>query len=100
PTHRDLPSFPTRRSSDLTQIVAHATEQASAHTALKDVRNEWVLQVKGLVRARKEGTKNPKLATGDIEVAAGEVTVLNESKTPPLDRKSTRLNSSHDQISY
>jgi aspartyl-tRNA synthetase len=68
----------------MTQVVAHSNEQAAAHAALKDVRNEWVLQVKGQVRARKEGTKNPKLATGDIEVAATEVRVLNESKTPPF----------------
>jgi aspartyl-tRNA synthetase len=67
-----------------TQIVAHATEQAAAHAALKDVRNEWVIQIKGTVRARKEGTKNPKLATGDIEVAADQVVVINESKTPPF----------------
>ena len=68
----------------ITQIVAHANEQSAAHAALKDARNEWVLQVKGEVRARKEGTKNPKLGTGDVEVAATEVTVLNESKTPPF----------------
>ena len=68
----------------ITQVVAHATEQAAGHAALKDARNEWVLQVKGEVRARKEGTKNPKLATGDVEVAATEVTVLNEAKTPPF----------------
>ena len=68
----------------ITQIVAHSNENASAHAALKDARNEWVIQVTGQVRARKEGTKNAKLATGDIEVAATEVKVLNEAKTPPF----------------
>ena len=68
----------------ITQIVTHSKEQPEAHAALKDVRNEWVLQVKGVVRARPEGTRNPKLATGDVEVTATEVKVLNEAKTPPF----------------
>jgi aspartyl-tRNA synthetase len=68
----------------ITQIVTHSKEQPAAHAALKDVRNEWVLQVKGVVRARPEGTRNPKLATGDVEVSATEITVLNAAKTPPF----------------
>jgi aspartyl-tRNA synthetase len=82
--HGNVTFIDLRDRYGMTQIVAHSTEQAAPHAALKDVRNEWVLQVKGEVRARKEGTKNPKLATGDIEVAATEVKVLNESKTPPF----------------
>src|SRR5919197_2431091 len=68
----------------ITQIVTHSKEQPEAHAALKDVRNEWVLQVKGTVRARPEGTRNPKLATGDVEVIATEIKVLNQAKTPPF----------------
>jgi aspartyl-tRNA synthetase len=82
--HGSVTFIDLRDRYGITQIVAHATEQAAAHAALTDARNEWVLQVKGTVRPRKEGTKNPKLATGDIEVVAEEVTVLNESKTPPF----------------
>src|SRR5207247_9085627 len=47
-------------------------------------RNEWVLRVRGSVRPRPEGTKNPRLPTGEVEVAASEIEVLNESKTPPV----------------
>jgi aspartyl-tRNA synthetase len=68
----------------VTQIVANAKDHAAAHVKLGDVRNEWVLQIRGTVRSRPEGTKNPKLATGDIELTAGDVTVLNEAKTPPF----------------
>jgi aspartyl-tRNA synthetase len=82
--HGNVTFIDLRDRYGMTQIVAHSTEQAAPHAALKDVRNEWVLQVKGEVRARKEGTRNPKLATGEIEVAATEVKVLNESKTPPF----------------
>ena len=67
-----------------TQIVANAAEQSKAHAALKDARSEWVLQIRGTVRPRPEGTRNPKLATGDVEVAAEEIVVLNEAKTPPF----------------
>ena len=82
--HGNVTFIDLRDRYGITQIVAHATEQAAAHAALKDARNEWVLQVKGTVRPRKEGTKNPKLSTGEIEVAAENITVLNESKTPPF----------------
>src|SRR5947207_3614607 len=82
--HGNVTFIDLRDRYGITQIVAHGTEQAAAHAALKDVRNEWVLQVTGSVRARREGTKNPKLATGEIEVAATEIVVLNESKTPPF----------------
>src|SRR5256714_7900764 len=66
----------------ITQIVAKAGEPA--HDALGAVRSEWVLQVTGTVRERSAGTANPKLPTGGIEVAAEQVTVLNEAKTPPF----------------
>jgi aspartyl-tRNA synthetase len=82
--HGNVTFIDLRDRYGITQIVAHSTEQAAAHAALKDVRNEWVLQVKGEVRARKKGAENPKLATGDVEVVAAEVKVLNEAKTPPF----------------
>ena len=82
--HGNVTFIDLRDRYGITQIVAHATEQSAAHAALKDVRNEWVIQVQGTVRPRKEGTKNPKLATGEIEVAAGSVKIINESKTPPF----------------
>jgi aspartyl-tRNA synthetase len=82
--HGDVTFIDLRDRYGITQIVTHAKEQPAAHAALKDARNEWVLQIKGTVRARKEGTKNPKLATGDVEVVATEVKVLNQAKTPPF----------------
>jgi aspartyl-tRNA synthetase len=48
------------------------------------IRGEYVLAIKGKVRPRPEGTVNPKLPTGEIEVLATELTVLNESETPPF----------------
>src|SRR2546428_757090 len=82
--HGELTFIDLRDRYGITQVVAHAKENASAHAALGDARNEWVLRIRGTVRARPEGTRNTKLATGEIEVVGSEVTVLNESKTPPF----------------
>ena len=48
------------------------------------VRGEYVLAVRGRVRERPEGTVNPDLASGEVELAASQVTVLNQAKTPPF----------------
>ncbi len=50
----------------------------------EEVRNEFVLQVKGLVRVRPEGTQNPNMTTGMIEILGKELTILNRSETPPF----------------
>ena len=50
----------------------------------EDIRNEFCIQIKGLVRARPEGTTNDKLKSGQIEVLCHELTVLNASVTPPF----------------
>src|ERR687887_1834655 len=68
----------------ITQVVAEAKQQTKAHEALGDVRNEWVIRVQGTVRARPEGTKNEKLPTGEVEVVADGVDILNQAKTPPF----------------
>src|SRR2546425_1411687 len=82
--HGELTFIDLRDRYGITQVVAHAKENPKVHAALGKVRNEWVLRVSGLVRPRPEGTKNPKLPTGDVEVAVTEIEVLNESKTPPF----------------
>ena len=82
--HGDVTFIDLRDRYGKTQIVANATDSTKAHAAIKDVRSEWVLQVRGTVRPRPEGTRNAKLATGDVEVAAEEIVVLNEAKTPPF----------------
>ena len=50
----------------------------------EDIRNEFCVQIKGLVRARPAGTTNDKLKTGQIEVLCHELVVLNASVTPPF----------------
>ena len=69
----------------LTQVVFNPEIAPDAHDAASDVRNEYVLEVQGIVRERPEGTRNPHLTTGDVEVEAHRVKVLNPSKTPPFE---------------
>ena len=49
-----------------------------------DVRNEWVVRVTGVVRIRPEGTANPELATGEVELGECTVEVLNSAEPPPF----------------
>ncbi len=49
-----------------------------------DLRSEYVVQVHGTVALRPEGTTNPQLATGDVEIIPTQVTILNAAKTPPF----------------
>ncbi len=69
----------------LTQVVFNPQVVPEAHEIASGVRNEFVLRVSGTVRARPEGTVNPKLATGEIEVEAQRIGILNEAKTPPFE---------------
>ncbi len=66
-----------------TQVVYDPDTEASFAIA-EGVRNEFVVQVTGKVRARPEGTVNPEMPTGSIEVLGKELTVLNASQTPPI----------------
>ncbi len=68
----------------LVQIVADPQISAQAHQNLLPVRMEWVVQVQGVVRKRLEGMQNPRLATGEIEVEARQVQVLNPAKPTPF----------------
>jgi aspartyl-tRNA synthetase len=69
----------------LTQVVFNPEIVPEAHEAASGVRNEYVLEVRGVVRERPEGTRNPKLSTGEIEVEASSLDVLNVAKTPPFE---------------
>lgn len=72
-----------RDRSGIVQVVFDP--DAGEHFTLADkVRGEYVLQVKGVVRARSEATINPDMATGEIEVYAQALEVLNQAETPPF----------------
>jgi aspartyl-tRNA synthetase len=72
-----------RDRDGITQIVLNEEDIGEAHSKAKNLRGEFVVAVKGRV-VEREGTHNPKLATGDIEVHADEILILNEAKVPPF----------------
>jgi len=73
-----------RDRTGVTQVVFNPEENSKVHEKAHGIRSEYVLAVKGRVVPRLKGTENPKLPTGEIEVLASELRVLNESKTPPF----------------
>ncbi len=72
-----------RDRSGLLQIVIDP-DTPEAFALADRARGEYVLRVAGRVRFRPEGTENPDLATGRVEVLARAIEVLNESRTPPF----------------
>jgi aspartyl-tRNA synthetase len=68
----------------IVQVVANPENSPQAHQVLEDVRMEWVIQVEGVVKPRPEGSENPNLTTGEIEIEVENVVVLNQAKTPPF----------------
>ena len=68
----------------ITQVVVDLEAAPNAHAIADSVRNEYVLRVHGTVRIRPEGTANSDLATGDIDIVADEIEILNRSHTPPF----------------
>ena len=82
--HGKLIFIDLRDREGLVQVVFNPEVAPNAHKTAETLRNEWVVQVVGQVNRRPEGTENPDLATGEVEVAAEHAVVLNESKTPPF----------------
>ena len=73
-----------RDRQGIIQVVFNPEVSPEAHEKGQSLRNEYVVWVKGKVVFRPEGAVNPKLKTGEVEVIAKEIKILNISKTPPF----------------
>ena len=82
--HGGLTFIDLRDREGIVQVVFNPEVTESYHQITTEVRNEYVLQITGEVALRPPGTENTKLATGEIEVIAKSITILNTSKTPPF----------------
>lgn len=82
--HGGLIFVDLRDRAGLVQVVFSPDQHEDAFKKAEGVRGEYVLAVRGTVRERPEGTVNPNLATGQVEVLASEIRVLNRAKTPPF----------------
>lgn len=82
--HGGLIFVDLRDRSGIIQVVFTPEVSEKTHSMAHKLRSEYVIAVKGTVRKRPEGTENPQLATGSIEVLAEELEILSSSKALPF----------------
>jgi aspartyl-tRNA synthetase len=73
-----------RDREGITQVVCNADDAPEAHGKAKEVRGEYVIAVVGEVTLRDVSQRNPKISTGDVEVHARQVYILNDARTLPF----------------
>ena len=86
-TRRDLGGLifiDLRDREGITQIVCNPQEAPAATALAGQVRSEYVLAARGVVTQRPDGTANPRIPTGNVEVRVRELRVLNPAETPPF----------------
>ena len=82
--HGGVAFFDLRDRSGLVQVTINPDLPKESLDLVTNVRMEWVLQIEGVVQLRPDGMKNPKMETGEIEIIAREVKILNPAKTLPF----------------
>jgi aspartyl-tRNA synthetase len=82
--HGGVTFIDLRDVAGLVQVVFSPEVAPETHEAAQALRSEFCVRVSGEVRRRKEGTTNPRLATGEIEVAANTLEIFSASETPPF----------------
>lgn len=87
--HGGLIFLDVRDRYGLTQVVFHPETAKEIFAVAETIRPEWVIQVTGKVSKRLTGTENPKMPTGEIEIAVEKLEVLNRAKTPPFEIDNT-----------
>ena len=80
----DLVFIDLRDRTGLVQVVVDKADVPELVTLANSIRSEFVLSVHGVVRRRREGSENPNLATGEVEIAAKAIEILNTSKLLPF----------------
>ena len=82
--HGNLIFIDLRDRSGIVQVVFSPDHSQYAHIEAEMLRNEWVIKIKGSVSLRPRGTENSNLPSGEVEVYADDLSILNESLTPPF----------------
>ena len=83
--HGKLIFIDIRDRYGFTQVVFIPKESGQAYKLAEELRSEFVIKLSGVVNIRPQGTINTKLETGEIEVLAKDLQILNPSNTPPFD---------------
>jgi aspartyl-tRNA synthetase len=89
-----------RDHTGIVQVVCRPEVSAAAHDKAEQLRSEFVIGVEGEVAERAPGTVNAQLATGEIEIVAREILLLNESKTPPFPINAEGKTSEETRLRY
>jgi aspartyl-tRNA synthetase len=82
--HGGVVFFDLRDREGIVQVVVHPQDAPDAHAVASNLKSESVLRVVGDVRRRPDGSENPNIPTGEVEVAVARIKVLSESDTPPF----------------
>src|SRR5229473_7098127 len=89
-----------RDRSGVTQVVFNKERDAAIHEKASGLRNEYVIAVTGGVKQRDSNTVNKNIPTGEIELVAEEMRLLNESKQPPFLPGDTALTNEETRLKY
>jgi aspartyl-tRNA synthetase len=98
--HGNLLFIDLRDRTGVTQIVFNTDRDPAVHKKAESLRNEYVIAVTGTVRLRDANTINPNMPTGEVELAADELRILNESKLPPFLPSDTALTNEETRLKY
>jgi aspartyl-tRNA synthetase len=98
--HGSLLFVDLRDRSGVTQVVINAERDAAIHDRASSLRNEYVIAVTGTVKLRDPNTVNKNMSTGEVELVAEELRILNESKLPPFLPSDTALTNEETRLKY
>ncbi len=98
--HGNLIFLDLRDRSGITQVVLDKELSGPAHTRAEAARPEYVVAVTGTVRRRATGLENPKMPTGDIELLATDLLLLNDARTPPFSPSEDAIANEEVRLKY
>ncbi|MBI4707794.1 MAG: aspartate--tRNA ligase [Candidatus Omnitrophica bacterium] len=98
--HGKLIFIDIRDRYGLTQVTFIPRDAGESYKIAQDLRSEFVIKVTGVVNPRPQGTINPKLATGEVEVLAKNVEILNPSLNPPFEIQEELNVSEESRLKY
>jgi aspartyl-tRNA synthetase len=98
--HGNLLFVDLRDRSGVTQVVINAERNAAIHEKSAALRNEYVIAVIGSVKLRDANTVNANMPTGEVELVAEELRILNDSKLPPFLPSDTALTNEETRLKY
>jgi aspartyl-tRNA synthetase len=98
--HGSLLFIDLRDRTGVTQVVVNADRNAAIHEKAETLRNEYVIAAIGSVKLRDANTVNPNMPTGEVELVADDIRILNESKLPPFLPSDTALTNEETRLKY